>query len=113
MLIPKGRKVGRIRDKRSRPPDALEKEHMQRIANMGCLVCGMPAEVHHVKDGAGGKRDHRYIAPLCPRHHRITVDSKVSYEALGRAAFDEMLGFDLLEWCKEQWRITNEMALHK
>lgn len=106
-MIPKCQPHKRIKEPRARPMNADEKRHVERIAQMPCLVCGAwPVEVNHVKDGPGGKRDHRFVSPLCPRHHRITVDSKVSYESMSREAFNEMIGFDLLAWAKEQWKIS-------
>ena len=27
-----------------------EKEHLRRVAEMGCYVCSRPAEIHHIKD---------------------------------------------------------------
>ena len=32
-----------------------DKEHMARIAELGCIICGMPAEVHHI-GRQGGQR---------------------------------------------------------
>ena len=41
--------------------------HMERVAQMGCLVCGAwPVEVHH----EGKPRSDFNVLPLCPRHHR-------------------------------------------
>ena len=50
-----------------------EKEHMGRVASMGCVICrnlGLgesPAEVHHIGNGTMGKRASNYeVIPLCP-----------------------------------------------
>lgn len=41
--------------------------HMERVAQMGCLVCGArPVEVHHE---AKPRSDFK-VLPLCPPHHR-------------------------------------------
>jgi len=48
---------------------AAEKRHLDRVAALGCCVCGAPAEVHHVRR-YGEPRDHMRVIPLCPRHHR-------------------------------------------
>jgi len=40
--------------------------HMGRVAQFGCLVCGAPAEVHHVPNPRSDMR----VIPLCPHHHR-------------------------------------------
>jgi len=49
-----------------------EFEHMTRVAELGCMVCAMPAECHHILKGAGmGQRASNYdVIPLCPTHHR-------------------------------------------
>jgi len=49
-----------------------EKEHLSAVAELGCLICQMPAEVHHILEGrGGGKRDNHFdVIPLCPKHHR-------------------------------------------
>ena len=46
-----------------------ERDHMGRVAALGCLICGSPAEVHHVKYGFC-HRDHLNTIPLCSLHHR-------------------------------------------
>ena len=57
-----------------RSKTAAEKKHLSRVAALGCVAgsCGMPAEVHHPRDGKGiAQRGSHYDAiPLCPRHHR-------------------------------------------
>jgi hypothetical protein len=43
------------------------KEHMGRVAQLPCLVCGAhPVEVHH----EGKPRSDFNCLPLCPKHHR-------------------------------------------
>ena len=41
-----------------------EKKHLERVASIGCIVCrnsgryDIPAEVHHIRNGAGiGRRN--------------------------------------------------------
>ena len=46
-----------------------EKAHMGRVAELGCMICGMPAEVHHLPV-QGGQKDNMRCIPLCPLHHR-------------------------------------------
>lgn len=45
--------------------------HMAAVAALGCLICQQPAQVHHIRDGAGmGQRSgHDETVPLCERHH--------------------------------------------
>lgn len=50
-----------------------DQDHMARIAALGCLICGRPAQAHHVDTvlpkGAGPKVTDYATAPLCPIHH--------------------------------------------
>ena len=45
---------------------------MDRLASMGCLICGAPANIHHLRHGMGmGQRNDAYHAiPLCFDHHQ-------------------------------------------
>jgi hypothetical protein len=55
----------------------LEREHMGKVASLGCLICQQPAICHHIRnrgDGKGnlgfGNRATAYeTIPLCPSHH--------------------------------------------
>lgn len=41
------------------------------MAELGCLICGAPAEIHHPTGAGMGLRASHYDAiPLCPTHHR-------------------------------------------
>lgn len=46
-----------------------ESNHLDKVASLGCLICDMPAEIHHVRR-FGEKRKHEKATPLCPFHHR-------------------------------------------
>lgn len=50
-----------------------DREHMARVAARGCLICGGPAQFHHVDiltpKGMGPKVSDYIGAGLCPRHH--------------------------------------------
>lgn len=50
-----------------------ESAHLNRVAKLGCLICGSLAEIHHVRTGQGGSQraTHFQVLPLCPRHHRL------------------------------------------
>ena len=43
-----------------------ESAHMGRVAALGCIICGDPAQVHHMR---GCKRNNWLTIPLCPEHH--------------------------------------------
>ena len=58
-----------------KPATKAEKEHMGRVAELGCIVeesgqrCGRNAEIHHVYNG-GIRASHFDVLALCPTHHR-------------------------------------------
>lgn len=49
-----------------------ERDHMSRVADLGCLICHGPAEVHHIRAtaGMGQRAAYNETIPLCPAHHR-------------------------------------------
>ncbi len=55
----------------------LEKEHLSKVASLGCLICGSPAICHHIRNrgdgkgniGIGQRANHYEVIPLCPSHH--------------------------------------------
>ena len=50
---------------------AAEREYMGRVASLGCLICGAPAQLHHPRDGQGkGQRAQNWlVVPLCQADH--------------------------------------------
>lgn len=48
-----------------------EKQYLSQVAELGCIICGSPAEIHHIRTGMGHKRaEHNQVIPLCHPHHR-------------------------------------------
>lgn len=49
-----------------------EKEHLDRVASMGCLICGAPANIHHPRFvcGMSQRSKHWFALPLCKFHHQ-------------------------------------------
>lgn len=45
------------------------RKFLDQVAELGCIVCQRPAEIHHVRKNGEG-RDDRKVIPLCPDHHR-------------------------------------------
>jgi hypothetical protein len=54
----------------------LEKEHLSKVASLGCLICQKPAICHHIRNRGDGKGNlgfgnteqlHYETIPLCPR----------------------------------------------
>ncbi|MEE9510347.1 MAG: Ref family recombination enhancement nuclease [Candidatus Bathyarchaeia archaeon] len=50
-------------------PTKAEREYMSRVAELGCIICKSPAELHHLTGAGMGLRS-KDIIPLCPFHHR-------------------------------------------
>ena len=41
---------------------------MSRVAELGCIVCGSPAQIHHWREN-NERRNDLFIIPLCLFHH--------------------------------------------
>ena len=54
------------------PPTKAERTHLDRVASLGCAICGDDAEIHHIRTGfGGGQRAPDWLTiPLCFLHHR-------------------------------------------
>ena len=55
-------------------PTSLDRKYWKAVADVGCIVQGLtPCEgritIHHCGTGAGGRKDHRKVLPLCWGHH--------------------------------------------
>ena len=48
------------------------KEYKNRVAALGCLICGAPAELHHPRFACGmsQRANDWLVVPLCTEHHR-------------------------------------------
>jgi hypothetical protein len=47
-----------------------ERDHMSKVAELGCIICGGIAAIHHALTGRGGRKDHMKVLPLCYAHHQ-------------------------------------------
>ena len=47
------------------------KQHLNRVAELGCLVCKRPPQLHHIryKTGLSRKSSDWCVIPLCMDHH--------------------------------------------
>lgn len=101
------RAEGRVTHARMKPrakaaPTAEERKHLDRVAGLGCLICGSPASIHHLMTAPGKerRRDHRYVVPLCREHHQ----GDTGVHGLGsEAAFEALWGVDLVWWGTTAW----------
>jgi hypothetical protein len=56
-----------------------EREHVNRVASLGCVACYVqsgewftPGEIHHIREGQGAAQRAGWfeVICLCPSHHR-------------------------------------------
>lgn len=102
----------RAKPKAGAKPTAHERRHMDRVAALGCLICGGPATLHHVSasiDGGRIARSHRRVVPLAPEYHLIQHGPRTSVEALGHGGFYRTYGIDLLAVADALWAETEMM----
>ena len=65
-----------------------EREHMSKVASLGCLVCQRPANVHHIRPiglGISNRSSHYETIPLCHDHHQGQFsihNSKQEFESM-------------------------------
>ena len=58
---------------KKRVANKKEKEHLAKVASLGCYVCERPANVHHIRPkglGIGRRSSHYDTIPLCYDHHQ-------------------------------------------
>lgn len=95
---------------RKKAATKAEREHMDRVARMGCVVCRnlgygpTPCEIHHPRFLAGGgqRASHMDAMGLCPQHHRLGAHG-VAYHA-GPEEFERRYGTEaqLLEQTRRE-----------
>lgn len=97
-----------MKKSRKKAATAAEKRHMNRLAEMGCIICFRPAEIHHVTSDRFKRitRSNERTVPLCPDHHRT---GKFAVESIGHDAFALRFGIDLLWWADEAWRQSEKL----
>lgn len=74
---------------------AIERLHLSKVAALGCIICGMPPEIHHLRHGMGMGQRNNYLnaIPLCHKHHR-TGGHGVALHA-GQKTFEANFGTEL------------------
>jgi len=70
-----------------------EKLRYDAISEMGCVICRMPCEIHHLKghefgSGMGLKGGWENSIGLCTNHHR----GLQGFHSMGKASWQEMFG---------------------
>jgi hypothetical protein len=61
-----------MKTKGRKQPSAAQQLRHDKVREMGCVICGRPAAIHHIREGLGmgQKVDHKKILPLCYDHHQ-------------------------------------------
>ena len=75
-----------------------EKRYMNRVAELGCVVCRMlgygptPAQLHHVREGQGmaQRAQNWLVVPLCPEHHQGKSGVHGDRSAMRQLKVDEL-----------------------
>jgi len=81
----------------------LEKFHLNRIAEKGCLICQRPALIHHLLRKR--PRSHRWTIPLCPEHHDAPYKGSLHNDGNERRWFKQH-GIDEQEWAQNEWELS-------
>ena len=57
---------------KAKPATAAQRRVWDRLTELGCIVCGSHVAVtrHHCGTGAGGRKNHDFVIPLCHYHHQ-------------------------------------------
>ena len=82
---------------KGRNPNSKEKKHMDRVSQLGCIVCylqgfyGVPAEIHHI-EGKTKPDTHFKVLPLCFEHHRMGSDMEPISRHPYKARFEKAYG---------------------
>lgn len=90
-MIPK--KVGhKRRVSRHDRTSAPVRSYKSRVAALGCLICGGPAQLHHPREGEGGAQRAQdwLVVPLCERHHQPPDGIHAKQTFYMRHRLDEM-----------------------
>lgn len=103
------RNEGRVTHVRVKPratgTTAEEALHLKTVRGLGCLICGAPANAHHVMHAPGKekRRDHRFVVPLCPVHHQGDRKDGSVHGLGSEEAFKAHWGVDLVQWSIAAW----------
>lgn len=84
---------------------AAEQRHMDRVSQLGCVVCKrsgewthrMPVELHHVAEGSS-KRSNFAVVPLCRAHHDPHRTGS-GFHGMGARRFCQIFN---VPWLKEE-----------
>lgn len=68
-------------------------DYLSRLAELGCLICSSPANIHHLRTGKGmaQRSDDYHAIPLCHFHHQ----GNQGIHTLGTKAWQAKYGTEL------------------
>jgi hypothetical protein len=97
------------------PSGQAEREHKDKLAALGCMVCLRlrgphdpgPVELHHRRTGGWGKGDYLTLIPLCVGHHR----GPSGVHGLGTKGFAKHYGFDQQDLLDDALRLVGASQL--
>lgn len=70
-------------------PTKKQLEMWDRLREHGCAICRNPyVHIHHCGTGAGGRKNHDFVLPLCEAHHT----GKEGIHSLGRKKWQALYG---------------------
>lgn len=88
---------GQKNKKRNRPANKLERRYWEKVRAVGCIVKGYHKgriTIHHTGTGAGGRKDHMKVLPLCEHHH--TGDGGINGSKISRREWEDTHGSEIV-----------------
>lgn len=84
------------KSKHPRRFSAEEKRHMDKVRKVGCIIknheCEGRTTIHHTGTGAGGRKNHMKVLPLCEEHHLGTRGINSLTGAMSRREWESVYG---------------------
>jgi hypothetical protein len=84
------------------------RKYLTMVAELGCIICRRPAQIHHIRSGMGlGQRNtNENVIPLCPEHH-VSGGHGIAFHA-GKKTWQKIYGTEqkLLEETRELLQST-------
>jgi len=92
-------------------PTPKQRAHWEKVRELGCIVgpaigCEGDIEIHHCLTGAGGRKNHNSIVPLCYGHHR----GREGIHTISRRVWQNKYGHEVILMVKVQDRLDVERS---
>lgn len=78
-------------ERKTNAPTKKQRKFWEIIRALGCMVAHCKRwdiEIHHCETGAGGRKDHDKVIPLCHYHHR----GACGIHTIGRKVWQDNFG---------------------